>query len=269
MNEATSETVIFAFEGAEVRTVMVDGAPWLVARDVCDALGLTNITEALRGLSVDEFRDHELVDSLGRRQPAARVVNEPGPYRLIFRSRRPEAEQFKRWVFHEVLPALRQTGRYVEPGRAEWPASEPVRDLGEVEARLRILDLARSMAVLPVDDIRHQAQTLLADVGMAERPLTVEQEREAAVLRWIHQRPRRGETVSIRDIYRGFNGRSWVDRAADVEPTGARLVEAGHLAALPKPPPRRGRPPSPQFEVLTSPDGPHLMVVCETAGGAS
>ncbi len=149
------------------------------------------------------------------------------------------------------------------------PAVESGPDLGEVKTRLEILDLARSMAVLPMDDIRHQAQTLLADVGMAERPLTIEEQREAAVLRWIHQRYHQGEVVSIRDIYRGFNGRSWVHRVADVEPVVARLIEAGHLAALPQPPTRRGQPPSPQFEVLTSPDRPVLVIVRETAGGAS
>ncbi|WP_181690296.1 BRO family protein [Streptomyces sp. NBRC 110611] len=106
----------FPDTGQTVRTIMIDGAPWWVARDVLDILGLVNPTEALRGLDEDEFSTAEVIDSTGRRQPHAYIVTEPGLYSLILRSRKPQARAFKRWVTHEVLPQIRRTGAYAAPG---------------------------------------------------------------------------------------------------------------------------------------------------------
>lgn len=109
-----SELVPFTYGDRPVRTVLVDGEPWFVAADVCAVLGLTNITEALRGLDQDEFRTTEVVDSAGRNQQGY-IVNEPGLYSLILRSRKPEAKPFKRWIVHEVVPSIRRTGSYGQP----------------------------------------------------------------------------------------------------------------------------------------------------------
>ncbi|MFG6549765.1 Bro-N domain-containing protein [Sulfitobacter sp. M21595] len=87
-----------------------DGCPWWVARDVCAAIGILNHRDTVTGLGEDE-RESVLVDTLGGPQ-AMVCVNEPGLYRLIFSSRKPAAETFKRWLAHEVLPTLRRTGRY-------------------------------------------------------------------------------------------------------------------------------------------------------------
>lgn len=129
----------FSYDGRRVRTLVIDGEPWFVAVDVCAILGLTNITEALRGLDEDEFRTAEVVDSAGRRQRSY-VVNEPGLYSLILRSRKPEAKAFKRWITHEVLPAIRKTGSYSvpDPRTPALPSSysAALRELAnEVEAR--------------------------------------------------------------------------------------------------------------------------------------
>lgn len=90
-----------------VRTVMVDGEPWFVAKDVCDALEIQNVTQALERLDNDE----RSMFNIGR-QGETNVINEPGLYTLILGSRKPEARAFKRWITHEVLPALRRTGEY-------------------------------------------------------------------------------------------------------------------------------------------------------------
>ncbi|MDL2267994.1 hypothetical protein LJC46_08430 [Desulfovibrio sp. OttesenSCG-928-G15] len=86
------------------------GEPWFVAADVCKVVGLTNTTVALGSLDVDERSKFNL-----GRQGGVNVVNEPGLYSLILRSRKPEARQFKRWVTHEVLPAIRKHGGYLTP----------------------------------------------------------------------------------------------------------------------------------------------------------
>lgn len=134
MSNGSNEVQPFIFPGTgeQVRTVTIDGEGWIVAADVCSALGLTNITEALRRLDEDEFSSTEVVDSAGRRQQTY-VVNEPGLYGLVLASRKPDAKAFKRWVKHDVLPAIRATGSYGTPA---------IPDMTTAEGRLLILDMA-------------------------------------------------------------------------------------------------------------------------------
>lgn len=92
-----------------------DGNPWFVAADVCAALDLDNVSEALRNLDDDEKADISITDvsSNGVKQNRKRLlVNEPGLYSLVLRSRKPEAKIFKRWICHEVIPSIRKTGQY-------------------------------------------------------------------------------------------------------------------------------------------------------------
>lgn len=91
----------------ELRTIEKDGEIWFVAKDVCDALELTNPTMALGRLEDDERAKFNL-----GRQGNANIVNEYGLYSLVLASRKPEAKSFKRWVTHEVLPSIRKTGQY-------------------------------------------------------------------------------------------------------------------------------------------------------------
>ncbi|MBC9786446.1 phage antirepressor KilAC domain-containing protein [Heliobacterium chlorum] len=98
---------VFNYEGARVRTVMIDGEPWFVAKDVCFILELQNPTVVIQRLDEDERAKFNL-----GRQGETNIVNEAGLYNLIFASRKPEAKAFKRWVTHEVLPTIRQTGSY-------------------------------------------------------------------------------------------------------------------------------------------------------------
>jgi prophage antirepressor-like protein len=101
---------VFQFDGDTVRTVLIDGEPWFVATDVAEALGFRDAHNAIRGLDEDEQGTHN-VSTPGGDQAVA-IVNEPGIYSLIFRSRKPEAKAFKRWIAHEVLPTLRRQGFY-------------------------------------------------------------------------------------------------------------------------------------------------------------
>lgn len=92
-------------------------APWFVAVDVCKVLEIANARDALTKLDEDEKTQVVdpatvgLTDGTGINN-LLNVVNEPGLYRLILTSRKPEAQAFKRWVFHEVLPSIRKTGSY-------------------------------------------------------------------------------------------------------------------------------------------------------------
>ncbi|MER8183325.1 Bro-N domain-containing protein [Kitasatospora sp. NPDC094015] len=100
----------FDFDGHEVRVVTIDGDPWWVARDVCAVLEIINPTRALDALDEDEKGLHSM-KTLGGDQQVS-VINEPGLYSLVLRSRKPQARAFKRWITHEVIPSIRRTGRY-------------------------------------------------------------------------------------------------------------------------------------------------------------
>lgn len=105
---SASAPAVFNFVSHTLRVVMIDGEPWFVATDVCEALGIQNVTQAVARLDDDE----RSMFNIGR-QGEASIINESGLYSLILGSRKPEAKKFKKWVTSEVLPAIRKTGRYV------------------------------------------------------------------------------------------------------------------------------------------------------------
>lgn len=107
--ETKNEIEIFSNENfGQIRTIVIDGNPWFVAKDVCDILGTTNPTMAMDGL--EDFERAKF--NLGR-QGEANIISESGFYTLVLRSRKPIAKPFRIWVTSEVLPSIRKTGGYV------------------------------------------------------------------------------------------------------------------------------------------------------------
>jgi anti-repressor protein len=99
--------------GTNVRVVLVDGEPWFVAADVCAVLGIGNPRQAVTYLDDDEVGQAPVTTNDGSgRALVTNIVAEAGLFSLILRSRKPEARAFKRWITHEVLPAIRKAGRY-------------------------------------------------------------------------------------------------------------------------------------------------------------
>ena len=133
----------YDYHSQQVRTLLIDGEPWFVAKDVCGILELGNVGQALTRLDEDEVTDITLNDVAGRPNHA-KVVNEPGLYSLILASRKPQAKDFRRWVTHEVLPAIRKTGSYAakELSRLELleMALDSERKRIEVEEKLAIAE---------------------------------------------------------------------------------------------------------------------------------
>ena len=104
----------FLFEGeALVRVLDREGDPWFVGVDICRVLGLKDHKQALDRLDEDE-RGRYGIPTPGGVQDCI-IVSEPGLYRMTFRSTKPVAERLKRWLAHEVLPAVRRTGSYQNP----------------------------------------------------------------------------------------------------------------------------------------------------------
>lgn len=128
-----------------MRVVDRDGEPWFVATDVCRVLELTNPTEAVRGLDDDETITLSSIEGNPRQGVAhqLRAISESGLYALIFKSRKPRARVFRKWVAAVVLPAIRKEGRYEAPAGAE--ASPPVSLYRFVEAHCNGWELTRQM----------------------------------------------------------------------------------------------------------------------------
>lgn len=106
-----NEIIPFGYDDQLVRTVMIDDAPWFVAKDVCSALGIQNHKDSVAKSLDDDEKGVEKIYSLGGVQETI-VINESGLYTLIMRSNKPEAKRFRKWVTSEVLPSIRKTGQY-------------------------------------------------------------------------------------------------------------------------------------------------------------
>ena len=108
------ENAIKIFENAEfgsVRTLVINGEPYFVGKDVAEILGYANTSKALIDHVDDEDKlNNETLSSLGQR--GGWLINESGLYSLILSSKLPNAKKFKRWVTSDVLPAIRKTGSY-------------------------------------------------------------------------------------------------------------------------------------------------------------
>ena len=108
-------------EFGEIRTITKNGEPWFLAADVCRALEIINTTDAVKRLEEDE----KARLNLGLRGGDTNMVNEYGLYSLVLASRKPEAKQFKRWITHDVIPAIRKHGGYLTPEKVEEALLNP------------------------------------------------------------------------------------------------------------------------------------------------
>ena len=101
-----------------VRVVEREGEPWFVANDVCEALDIANVSDAINSLDEDEkttIGNNDTLNDFNGLRKDSRLVSESGLYSLIMRSRKPEAKAFKRWITHDVIPSIRKTGMYGVP----------------------------------------------------------------------------------------------------------------------------------------------------------
>ena len=143
---------IFNFENHEVRTQVIDDEPWFVAKDVCDVLEISNNRDAVSRLDDDEKATVGLTDGSQIRNYS--IVNEFGLYNLVLSSRKPEAKVFKRWITHDVIPAIRKTGGY-EVKSDPWDtlslmfeASKQTKEEVD-EVKIRVVNLEENVSIDP------------------------------------------------------------------------------------------------------------------------
>ncbi|AXF75417.1 Bro-N domain-containing protein [Erwinia tracheiphila] len=119
MTASAIKPVSFTFqESHDVRIEIINNEPWFCLKDVCDILGIKNSNDLL-SKQLDKVGVEKIYIRSGGQNRQLSFVNEPNLYRVIFRSNKPEAKQFQDWVFNEVLPAIRKTGRYEKPAPSE------------------------------------------------------------------------------------------------------------------------------------------------------
>jgi prophage antirepressor-like protein len=154
-------------EIGEVRVVTRENEPWVVLKDVCNVLGLGSPNKVAARLDEDE-KGRNLIPSLGGDQQMT-VINESGLYNVILRSDKPEAKRFKRWVTHEVLPAIRRQGGYMpditsviaQTVRATLEVVKPALELEESEKkRTRYRNPPTSVELLDVG-LREEIEELI------------------------------------------------------------------------------------------------------------
>lgn len=151
--ENKSNVIPLLFESDSlVRTVMQDGEIWFVAADICRVLGIQNVSQAVSRLNAHEVT--ALCTNEGSPGPAANIVSEPGVYRLVFTSRKPVAERLKRWLAHEVIPAIRKTGSFStgEPAATVIPPAAPTESrffpnwpMDELRTKRGVVDMYRML----------------------------------------------------------------------------------------------------------------------------
>lgn len=116
MNEITS----YVFDGSNVRTLVIDGQPYFVGKDVAEILGYANTRDALsKHVDSEDKNTVAIHDGIKRGNPNQTVINESGLYSLILGSKLPQAKEFKHWVTSEVLPSIRKHGAYLTDEKLE------------------------------------------------------------------------------------------------------------------------------------------------------
>lgn len=143
---------IFEYKEKPVRMIERNGEPWWVLKDVCEALEISGNRNVAARLDEDEKADVQVSDASSNgvtQRRTVTVTNEPGLYKVILRSNKPEAKAFTRWLTHEVLPQIRRTGGY--GGDLEGIKTR----LDELTAQVK--NLAESRPALPDGDDEYAA----------------------------------------------------------------------------------------------------------------
>lgn len=204
---------IFRYDGADVRTVLIDGEPWFSAVDVCAVLGIGNTTDAIRRLDDDEVT---LVSIEGR---SLNAINEAGLFSLILGSRKPEARAFKRWVTHEVLPAIRRTGSYSMAPALPQSYAEALRELAATVERSEALAAANA-ELTPRAEAWDELASADGDYSVADA---------AKIL------ARAGVQTGPQRLFQQLGGMRWTHRGHDGKWRAyASAVDAGYLAEKPQ-----------------------------------
>lgn len=154
-----------SLEFGQIRTMVIEGQPWFVGKDVARALGYKNISDALNKHVFDEDKGVAKCDTLGGNQIMT-IVSESGMYSLIFGSKLERAKSFKRWVTSKVLPDIRKTGMYATDELINNPdlliqVATQLKEERQARQELEHINQANQPKVLFADSVASSKQTIL------------------------------------------------------------------------------------------------------------
>jgi prophage antirepressor-like protein len=158
-----SSLIPFQFGTAPIRVVEIDGEPWFVGKDICEALGYTNPSKAMGDHCKGVTKRYPVATAGGVQD--VRVLNESNVLRLIVSSNLPAAEKFEAWVFEEVLPSIRRNGSYSAVMPRLGSVAEDFRALHDMA---QVAGLTGSAAVIAASNAtaRRTGENPLALIGM-------------------------------------------------------------------------------------------------------
>lgn len=210
-----TEIQTFNFNSASLRTLTDNaGDPWLVLKDCMSILNLGNPTETVKMFDDDEFSTTEVIDSIGRRQQAY-IISESGFYRLVMKSRKPEAKEFQRWVTHEVLPTIRKHGAYMTQQALDKALTSP--DF-LIQLAIKLKEEQEKVKAL-----EPKAKALDAFTDVEDRLLV----RDAAKVL-----SNSGTPISEKQLREWMTDHGWIYKANGSWHATARHCTAGHLVMV-------------------------------------
>lgn len=215
----------FDFKGAALRTLTDEaGEPWFVAKDVCDILELTNPAVALQSLDDDEKTN--LSNSYVWSEPGRRplIISEPGLYRLVIRSRKPEAKEFQRWVTHEVLPSIRKTGGYIPTSESDSDEDIMARAVLVAQKTIKQKNQQIASQQSRIDELQPKASAWDNFVDIDDA-LSV---RDSAKLL-----SNLGRTVGQTELFEWLDRHDWIFRENKHWSARQSRINAGHLMMVP------------------------------------
>lgn len=185
-----------------VRAMSLNDEPWFVAKDVCDVLGIktNHLREDGRGLDDDEVLS---LPNWEGRGSAPLIVSEAGFYKLVMRSRKPEAKAFQRWVTHEVLPAIRRTGGYMVAAKDETPEQIMARAVlvaqDTIERQKRQIDELKPKALFADAVAASDGTCLVGELAkmLKQNGVNIGQNR---LFSWLRENGYLGKTGSNRNV---------------------------------------------------------------------
>lgn len=163
----------------DIRAIEVDGEPWLVGKDAATALGYKDTVNALKQHVPDKFKMGWQITTPSRGLQKVTLINEAGLYKLIMRSKLPNAEKFSDWCCGEVLPSVRKHGVYMTPQAAKKILYNPDFIIGLAQ---QVKDAQAKIAVLePKAD--YCDKVLLSDEHLTSELIAKEYGHSA---HWLH-----------------------------------------------------------------------------------
>lgn len=214
----------FDFKGAALRTLTDEaGEPWFVAKDACDILGIdtNHLREALDDDEITNLRNSEVWNQPGR---APLIISEPGLYKLIMRSRKPEAKEFQRWVTHEVLPQIRRTGGYIPAGDSDSDEDIMARAVLVAQKTIKQKNQQIASQQSRIDELQPKASAWDNFVDIDDA-LSV---RDSAKLL-----SNLGRTVGQTELFEWLDRHDWIFRENKHWSARQSRINAGHLMMVP------------------------------------